>query len=74
MPIFAFYDFKLGQRENEETELFKDQAEEDCKPAKHYDSPEACFGSYFKTGGKLSLNVLREKGHKTKIPLYILCT
>ena len=62
MPIFAFYDFKLGQRENEETELFKDQAEEDCKPAKHYDSPEACFGSYFKTGGKLSLNVLREKG------------
>jgi len=49
MPIFAFYDFKLGQREDEETELFRDHAAEESIAAKHYDSPEACFGSYFKT-------------------------
>ena len=61
MPIFAFYDFRIGQRKDDEVDMFKVQ-EEDNQPPKHYDSPEACFGSFFKTGGKLSLNVLREKG------------
>lgn len=61
MPIFAFYDFRIGQRKDDEVDMFKVQ-EEDNQPQKHYDSPEACFGSFFKTGGKLALNVLREKG------------
>ena len=62
MPIFAFYDFKIGQRKDEEADMFKEQEKEDNIQLKQYDSPEACFGSFFKTGGKLSLNVLREKG------------
>lgn len=62
MPIFAFYDFKIGQRKDEEADMFKVQETEDNTQLKQYDSPEACFGSFFKTGGKLSLNVLREKG------------
>ena len=56
-----FMIFIIGQRKDGEVDMFKVQ-EEDNQPQKHYDSPEACFGSFFKTGGKLSLNVLREKG------------
>ena len=62
MPIFAFYDFKIGQRKDEEADMFKEQEKEDNTKIKQYDSPEACFASFFKKGGKLSLNVLREKG------------
>lgn len=61
MPIFAFYGFKVSKQKDEE-ELFKEQEEENGKQLAQYDSPEACFGSFFKTGGKLSLNVLKEKG------------
>lgn len=61
MPIFAFYDFKVSKQKDEEG-LFKEQEEESGKQLAQYDSPEACFGSFFKTGGKLSLNVLKEKG------------
>lgn len=62
MPIFAFYDYKIGQRKDEEADMFKEQEKEDNTKIKQYDSPEACFASFFKKGGKLSLNVLREKG------------
>lgn len=61
MPIFAFYDFRIGQRKDDEVDMFKVK-EEKNHPPKHYDSPEACFGNFFKTSGKLALNVLREKG------------
>ena len=60
MPVFAFYDFKISQRTDEEANLFDNQ--EDGVQLVHYDSPEECFGSFFSTGGKLSLNVLKEKG------------
>ena len=66
MAIFAFYDYKIGQRKDEEADMFKEQEKEDNTQLKQYDSPEACFGSFFKTGGKLSLNVLREKGKGKK--------
>lgn len=65
MPIFAIYAYEIRQRE-EETVLFEGQEGEDIKPLKHYDTPEACFGSFFQTGGKLKLNVLKGKG-KDKI-------
>lgn len=61
MPIFAFYDFKISQS-NDETDLFNNLEEENCKQLKQYDSPEACFESFFRTNGKLSLNVLKSKG------------
>ena len=62
MPIFAFYEYKISQRNDEETDLFKDHVAEDGVQLKHYDSPEECFGSFFRTNGKLPLNVLKEKG------------
>lgn len=62
MPIFAFYEYKISQRNDEEAYLFKDHVAEDGEQLKHYDTPEACFGSFFRTNGKLSLNVLKEKG------------
>ena len=62
MPIFAIYKYGVSQRKEEEAVLFPEQQEENNKQQKHYDSPEQCFGSFFKTGGKLELNVLREKG------------
>ena len=62
MPIFAFYKYNISQRKDEEADLFKDLEEEDGEKLKNYDSPEACFGSFFRTSGKLSLNVLKEKG------------
>ncbi len=62
MPIFAFYEYKISQRNDEEADLFKDRVAEDMVQLKHYDSPEACFGSFFRTNGKLLLNVLKAKG------------
>lgn len=62
MPIFAFYEYKISQRNDEEADLFKDRVAEDMVQLKHYDSPEACFGSFFRTNGKLPLNVLKAKG------------
>lgn len=68
MPIFAFYEYKISQRNDEEADLFKDHVAEDGVQLKHYDSPEACFGSFFRTNGKLPLNVLKAKGKgKNKI-------
>lgn len=61
MPIFAFYDFKISQS-NDGTDLFKNLEEEDCKQLKQYDSPEACFESFFRPNGKLSLSVLKSRG------------
>lgn len=61
MPIFAFYDFKISQS-NDETDLFNNLEEENCKQMMQYGSPEACFESFFRTNGKLSLNVLKSKG------------
>lgn len=61
MPIFAIYAYEIHQRE-EEAVLFEEQEGEDIKPLKYYDTPEACFGSFFQTGGKLKLNVLKGKG------------
>jgi hypothetical protein len=62
MPIFAFYDYNISQRSDEEADLFKNQEEGDCESLRQYDSPEECFGSFFRSNGKLSLNVLKAKG------------
>jgi hypothetical protein len=61
MPIFAFYDYKISHRNDVTADLFKEQTE-NYNLLKQYESPEACFESFFNTGGKLMLNVLREKG------------
>ena len=39
MPIFAFYEYKISQRNDEEADLFKDHVAEDGVQLKHYDSP-----------------------------------
>lgn len=58
MAIFAIYRYKISSCEGE-ANLF---GESDKEKLLHYASPEACFGSFFTTGGKLPLNVLKEKG------------
>ena len=59
MPLFAIYKYKISQR-NDEGELFKQHEAEDYKIK--YKTPEECFGSFFHTGGCLSLNFQKEKG------------
>ena len=59
MPLFAIYKYKISQK-NDEGELFKQHEAEDYKIK--YKTPEECFGSFFYTGGSLSLNVLKENG------------
>lgn len=60
MPVFAFYNFRICQRDDEEASLFANK--EGSEQLIHYDTPEECFGSFFSMGGKLPLNVLKEKG------------
>ena len=62
MAIFAIYKYRIDKKNEEQKELFGDPEEESSKELKHYKTPEECFASFFKTGGKLALNVLKEKG------------
>lgn len=58
MAIFAIYKYKISSCEGEQ-DLFGQQEKGSTSK---YNSPEECFGSFFSTGGKLPLNVLKEKG------------
>ncbi len=57
MPIIEFYKYSIDKK-IEQPNLLEMMGETDENPPYHYDSPQDCFGSFFKTGGKISFGIL----------------